>query len=118
MPSLLGGNEAIAPNGRQSPKASRPHIIIASTPCDLKQARRGLGRMLSLLRSILTEQTPSLVQLPVLMELRSGEHRLSVATTTAPTQRRTIWFETGVWIADETANNATMNGNQHAYWNF
>jgi hypothetical protein len=28
------------------------------------------------------------------------------------------WFETGVWIADKTANNAAMNSNQHRYWNF
>ena len=28
------------------------------------------------------------------------------------------WFETGVWIADKTANNAAMNSNQHNYWNF
>ncbi|GLR87748.1 hypothetical protein GCM10007857_44590 [Bradyrhizobium iriomotense] len=27
MPSLLGRNEATKPNGRQSPRARRPHII-------------------------------------------------------------------------------------------
>jgi hypothetical protein len=27
-------------------------------------------------------------------------------------------FEVGIWAADKTANNATMNSNQHTYWNF
>jgi hypothetical protein len=28
------------------------------------------------------------------------------------------WFETGIWGGDKTANNSTMNGNQHTYWSF
>jgi hypothetical protein len=27
-------------------------------------------------------------------------------------------FEVGVWSGDKTTNNATMNSNQHTYWNF
>lgn len=28
------------------------------------------------------------------------------------------WFEHGVWSTDKSANNASMNSNQHAYWSF
>ena len=28
------------------------------------------------------------------------------------------WFETGIWAADKTTNNSTMNTNQHTYWVF
>lgn len=28
------------------------------------------------------------------------------------------WFETGLWTADKSANNASMNSNQHTYWAF
>jgi hypothetical protein len=28
------------------------------------------------------------------------------------------WLEAGLWGADKTANDATMNSNQHAYWGF
>lgn len=28
------------------------------------------------------------------------------------------WFEVGVWNSDKTANNSSMNGNQHTYWSF
>jgi hypothetical protein len=27
-------------------------------------------------------------------------------------------FEVGIWASDKTANNATMNSNQHTYWSF
>jgi hypothetical protein len=28
------------------------------------------------------------------------------------------WFEVGIWASDKTANNSTMNSNQHTYWSF
>jgi hypothetical protein len=28
------------------------------------------------------------------------------------------WFEVGIWASNKTANNSTMNSNQHTYWNF
>ena len=74
--------------------------------------------MVLLLPSISTEQTPPLVQLPVTNGVEVGRSS-AIGCNNNSTNPATInWFETGVWIADKTANNAAMNSNQHGYWNF